>query len=49
MYAIVFLILALVCFGVNAVPNNRVRFNLDAAGKAFLVGALVASQGSGLL
>lgn len=34
-------LLALVCFTFNAFVNES-RINLDAAGKAFLVGALLA-------
>lgn len=42
MLFLILLILALICFGANAMPNHNIRVNLDAAGKAFLVGALIA-------
>lgn len=38
----ILLIFALVCFVLNAIPQAVGRINLDAAGKAFLVGALIA-------
>jgi hypothetical protein len=42
MLLLIMLIFALVCFVLNAIPQPVGRLNLDAAGKAFLVGALIA-------
>lgn len=42
MLLLILLIFALVCFTLNAVPAKVGAINLDAAGKAFLVGALIA-------
>ena len=41
MLVIILLIFALACFAVNAFAGSS-KVNLDAAGKAFLVGALIA-------
>lgn len=42
MLILILLIFALVCFALGAVPASIGNVNLDAAGKAFLVGALIA-------
>jgi hypothetical protein len=42
MLMLILLVFSLVCFVLNAVPTNIGTINLDAAGKAFLVGALIA-------
>ena len=42
MLILILLVFALVCFALNAVPVGVGTINLDAAGKAFLVGALIA-------
>jgi hypothetical protein len=39
---LILLVFALVCFAINAFPNNGIAINLDQAGKAFLVGAVIA-------
>lgn len=39
---LILLIFALVCFAINSFPNTVSRLSLDQAGKAFLVGALIA-------
>jgi len=39
---LILLVFALVCFALNAIPTSVGAINLDAAGKAFLVGALIA-------
>lgn len=44
MLVLILLIFALVCFAINAF-NGTSKVNLDSAGKAFLVGALIASRG----
>lgn len=41
MLLMILLIFALVCFVLNAIPQSVGSINLDAAGKAFLVGALM--------
>lgn len=38
----ILLIFAIVCFALNAIPTSVGSINLDAAGKAFTVGALLA-------
>lgn len=42
MLVMILLIFALVCFTLNAIPQSVGSINLDAAGKAFVVGALLA-------
>jgi len=42
MLILILLVFALVCFVLNAIPQSVGSINLDAAGKAFLVGALIA-------
>ena len=42
MLFLILLVFALVCFVLNAIPQSVGSINLDAAGKAFLVGALIA-------
>lgn len=42
MLMLILLVFALVCFVLNAIPTSVGSINLDAAGKAFLVGALIA-------
>jgi len=39
---LILLVFALVCFAVSAFPPSGSTINLDGAGKAFLVGALIA-------
>jgi len=39
---LILLIFALVCFTLNAFPVAVGTINLDAAGKAFVVGAVIA-------
>lgn len=46
MIVLILLVFALVCFAIHAFHSSG-PVNLDAAGKAFLVGALIASQGFG--
>lgn len=41
MLLMILLIFALVCFVLNAIPQSVGSVNLDAAGKSFLVGALM--------
>lgn len=42
MLVLILLVFALVCFVLNAIPTAVGSIDLDAAGKAFLVGALIA-------
>jgi len=42
MLILILLVFALVCFTLNAIPQRVGTVNLDAAGKALLVGALIA-------
>jgi len=42
MLILILLVFALACFVLNAIPQSVGSVNFDAAGKAFLVGALIA-------
>ncbi len=42
---LILLILAAICFGINAFGPDGIKVNLDAGGKMFLVIALIVSRG----